>query len=417
MRILHICTLDSGGAGKAALRLHLGLKSIGVKSKMLVLHRSSSDNDVIEIEKKNNFFNRMWSEMNKRIISSEINTYNKPHVYFSTDRSISRLGKHILIQEADIINLHWISRMVDYSEFFSKTKKKSIVWTLHDANPFTGGCHCFGDCTKYETGCGACPGLRSEDSNDISRKIVERKKKAYQWGNISVITPSRWLRNCAKKSYLLKESKIEVIPNGVPTSVFFKRNRQDSRGLLNLPQNKILILFGSHYRAEWKGFKQLVQSLELLAKRIDTDKIAFVIFGVNQSIDPVMKQALFSVYQLGQIQEESLLSHVYSASDILVLPSLEENFPNVMLESMACGTPVVGFNTGGIPDAVIPNKTGLLAERGDVEDLAKKIEWMINHPKERQAMGENARKLVEQEYNLQTHAKRYLKIYEKLLRP
>ena len=418
MRIVHICTQDSGGAGTAALRLHLGLKSIGVESKMLVLDHKSSDSDVVKFTRNNHILRQVWNKVWNKLIWLEFDAYKNTRPkgldLFTDDRAIYALSKHPLIQEADIIHLHWIATMVNYSEFFSNVINKPLIWTLHDMNPFTGGCHYSNGCAKYETGCGACPQLGSKDPSDLSRKIFKRKEKTYKGKNIHILTPSKWLRDCAKRSILFKNFPIDVIPNGILIDIFKKRDKSFSRDLLNLPQDKTIILFGADYGAERKGFKYLIQALKLLKDKIDTlPKVALVTFGHHQSIAAFSKDTGFSIYQLGYMYDEPLLSCVYSAADIFIIPSLEENLPNTMLESMACGTPVVAFRAGGIPDMITPHKTGLLAELKNTKDLTDKIEYMITHPQERQQMGQNARKLVEEEYTLRIQAKRYLELYEK----
>ena len=420
MRILHICTTNNGGAGKAAFRLHLGLKSIGVKTKLLVLRRSGSSNsDVVEFTQGNNILKRAWNRLRNGYIFYEFNAYKNTRPkgldLFSNDRAIYEISKHPFVKETDIINLYWITGMVDYRRFFSNIHNKPIVWRLSDMNPFTGGCHYSGGCTKYQTGCGACPQLGSEDLNDLSRKIFKRKENAYNGKIIHIVTPSKWLGDCAKRSLLFKGFPIEVIPNGVPTDIFTKRDKQFSRDLLNLPRDKILILFGDDYRVERKGFKYLLQALELLKERIDPSKMCLVTFGPKQYLDIFSKEIIFPICQLGYIHDEALLSSVYSSADIFMVPSLEDNLPNVMLESMACGTPVVGFNTGGIPDIITAHKTGLLAEVKNAEELSQKIEYMIAHPKEREVMGVNAIQLVRQKYAAEIQAEAYLKLYKMLL--
>lgn len=418
MKVLHICTQDSGGAGIASRRLHVGLKSIGVESKMLVLHSSSSDGDVVRFVQNNNIFWRQWDKLRNRLISSEFNVYKDTRPrgldIFSDDRTIYDIGKHSLVKEADIINLRWIARMVDHREFFRDVHNKAIVWRLSDMNPFTGGCHVPRGCTKYQTGCGACPQLGSNDPNDLSRRIFKRKEKAYKGHNIYVVTPSKWLRDCAKKSLLFKNYKMHVIANGAPTTAFIRRDKRFSRDLLNLPQDKKLVLFGADYKSENKGFRYLMQSLKLLKERIDTSKIALVIFGSQYSEDALSEDMGFSIYSLGYIHDELLLSCVYSAVDVFVIPSLEENFPNTVLESFACETPVIGFSIGGVLDLIRPGETGLLAKVRDVGELCEQIKWMIYHSKERKQMGLNARKVIEQEYTLEIQAKRYQELYSSL---
>ncbi len=420
MKILHICTQDHGGAGKAALRAHLGLKSIGVDSKMLVLYKHSSHLDLVKLIENDNPIRKLWVKVRRRFIPWKYNNYiktsGKALDIFTNDKSIYDVSNHHLIKEADIINLHWVAELINYTKFFPNIKNNpKVVWTLHDENPFTGGCHVVGECTKYQTGCGSCPQLGSKDTDDPSRRIFKTKEKAYKGKNMYIVTPSKWLRNCAKESLLFKNFQIDVIPNGIPHDIFRKHDKKFSRRLLNLPQDKVLILFGAYEINERKGFKYLLEALKLLKKRIDPSKLALVTFGPKQEVGTLHKDTGFAIYQLGYIKDETLLSTVYSSVDMSIMNSLYENFPNIILESFSCSTPVIGVYSGSIPDTVTPHKTGLLAELKNTKDLVDKIEYMITHPKEREEMGENARKLVEQEYTLQIQAKCYLKLYEMIL--
>jgi len=421
MKLLHISTIDDHGAGKSALRLHLGLKSLGLDSKILTLNRYSLDSDVIRFDIRRTIFKKAIDRVHNKVISLESNAYKytRPKNYdlFSNCRTIYNISKHPLVKEADIITLRWIAFMVDYKEFFHNIKGKPIVWRLSDMNPFTGGCHYSNDCMRYRTGCGACPQLGSNDSYDLSRKIFKRKEKAYEKQNMRIVAISRQHAEQAKSSYLFKNKPIEIIPNAVPTDVFRKRqDKEVLRKLLGIPQEKTAILYGVAYKTKRKGFEYLLKASELLKKSIDTRKIALVTFGPTQSVDSISKSNAFSIHQLGYITDEMLLSNIYSSCDFFVMPSIEEAGGQTFLEAMACEIPAVAFNTGSMADIITPHKTGLLAELKNTQDLTDKIEYMITHPKERQAMGENARKLVEQEYSLQTQAKRYLKLYEKMLK-
>lgn len=419
MKILHICTMVTPGAGGAALRLHLGLKSIGLESKVLFSDCDSSDSDVVRIKQPNDIFSSLRNKIRNKAIFSEMNAYKNTRPrgldLFTDDRTKYSVSKHPFVKEADIINLHWIANMIDYNEFFSNIRNKPIVWTLHDRNPITGGCHVPGECTKYQTGCGICPQLGSNDPNDLSRRVFVRKEKAYKGCNISVVASSKHLADSVKKSLLFKNFPIHNIPHGLPINIFKKRNKQSSRKLLGLPQDKVLILFGAYYLTKNKGFAYLREALKLLEKKLDLSKIALVTFGPKQDLDVVFKDMRLPMHQLGYIEDQALLSSLYSGCDMSIIPSLEEAFGQICLESMASGTPVIGFNTGAMIDMINPYKTGLIAELKNKEDLASKIEYMITHPKERQEMGENSRKLIEQEYTLQTQAKRYFKLYEMML--
>jgi len=411
MKILHISESDSGGAGKAALRLHIGLLKQGIDSKMLVLNKSS---------KVKNVFHVTHFELMRKI-TFRLFRYKLKLKYpkrpagldnFTGIRGIKRLNNHNLIKKTDIINLHWIANFVNYPSFFKSIKNKPIVWTLHDMNPFTGGCHYTGDCKKYEESCESCPQLGSENENDLSKKIFNRKKEAYKGKNINIITLSKWLTNCAKKSNLISKFPITRIPNGLPIDIFRPLNKNKCRELLKLPKDKTIILFGANYKTKRKGFFYLKEALRMIKKQRIKD-IALVVFG--NCIDS-LENINFPTYFLGHFDNEKKLAEVYNAADIFVIPSLEEAFGLTCLESMACGTPVVGFNTGGIPDMIKNGKTGLLAKYKNSKDLAIKIKWMIEHDKDRKKMGINTRKIIENKYRLDIQAKRYIKIYTSILK-
>jgi glycosyltransferase involved in cell wall biosynthesis len=414
MKILHICTYDSGGAGKAALRLHLGLKLLGVSSKMLVRERTCSDSDVVELRQNDNVFVRQCNKLRKRLYNSELARYKSTRLkgwdLFDDDRTAYNVGRHPLVQEADIINLHWVNWMLSPREFFMSIKRKPVVWTLHDMNTFTGGCHTAWECLKFEDGCGECPQLGSSTPGDLSRRIFLRKQRSYRGANIYIVTPSRWLAGLVQRSALFKNQKIFVIPNSIPLSVFRKRDKKYSRELLNLPQDKIIILCSISYNLEHKGLKYLLQAMKIVVKNIGPSKISLVLFGEYDS--SLFRDEEFDVYFLGYIKDELVLSCCYSAGDILVIPSVAENYPNSILESIACGTPVVSFNVGGISEIIRPHETGLLAGIKNAQDLASKIEWMVIHDKERQDMQKLSRETIEQSHTLETQANRYLELYE-----
>jgi len=409
--------MDNLGAGGAALRLHLGLKSLGIQSKMLVKDRKSSDGDVVQTERHNSFLCYTWNKVRNRLISSKINTYrntrSKEFDLFTNNRTIYNISKPPLVKEADIINLHWIASMVDYNEFFSKVRNKPIAWTLHDSNPFTGGCHVPGDCLKYRTGCCQCPQLGSKSQNDLSCKIFKSKQKLYRKSNIRVVASSNMYANRSQSSQLFKHYKHDVIPLGTQYATLIPCDKKDSRDLLNLPHDKTLILFGADRKSKTKGFKYLIEALKKLKKRVDFSKVDLVCFGLD--LEPELEDTEVPLHQLGFIEDQRLLSAAYSSCDMFVSPSLDEAFRLTCFESMAHGIPVAGFNTGGLPDIATSRKACLVAELKNSQDLSDKIEYMITHPKERKEIGENGRKLIEQEYTLEHQAESYLKLYETML--
>jgi len=421
MKILQISTMDYGGAGKAAYRLHLGLKSIGVDSKMLVLNRGLQDDDIIQIEtpSNNNLVANIQDRIRKKLISFDLDKtgYKETASYdlFSDIKTLHNISQHPLVKEADIITLRWITGFVDYREFFSNVNKP-IIWRLSDMNPFTGGCHYSNGCMRYLDGCGACPQLASKTPNDLSRKIFQKKESAYANKNIHIVTISGWHKDCARRSPLFRQFPVETIPNGLLENTFKKQDKEYSRDLLNLPRDKILILFGANSIIGRKGHRQLLKALRVLIKKVNPSHIGLVMFGRYMPLQEFEKESAFKVYRLGFIRDEVLLPAVYSSCDMFLMPSLEEAFGQMCLEAMACGTPPIGFEVGGIRDMIIPNKTGLLVQPGNKHDFADKIEYMVKHPEEREEMGKNAVRRVEQEYTMKKQAERYLKLYESILR-
>jgi glycosyltransferase involved in cell wall biosynthesis len=417
MNILHITTNDYGGAGKATLRLHLGLKEIGINSKVLVLERFSSDNEVIQHQHRNTMLNQTLLKIYEKLISYELSLYNKTRPKglepFSDLKSTYFLSRHPFVKGADIIHLHWVGGFVNYTEFFRKVFKKPIVWTLHDMNPFTGGCHYTGGCRKYETGCGSCPQLGSNNQNDLSKAILRRKQLLYRKLNLTIVTPSVWLSNCAKNSLLLKGLKTEVIPLGIPISIFKKHDKTFCRDLLNLPQDKKIILFGAAYKTERKGLSYLLEALRIAQDRQGGLNMALAIFG--DCVESIPKDIKMPIHLLGRVRDELLLSCCYSAADIFALPSLEENLSQTALEAMGCSTPVVGFDIGGNSDIIKSKETGFLVKEKTAEALSEKISWMINHPNECEEMGYNGGKRAEKEHSLGAQAQRYEKIYQQII--
>ncbi len=418
MKVLHICASDSGGAGIAARRLHLGLKLINIESRMLVLSRASSGADIEQYREKNFIHKKVAKKISAKLVDLEFRKYKsiRPEglTIFSDYRTGYSVSRHPLVREADIVHLHWVAGMVDYADFFSNIGSKNIIWTLHDMNPFTGGCHYAGDCSKYKTACHSCPQLGAKRSSDLSKKIWNRKRGIYNGKKINIAAPSRWMADCARASSLFGNFKIDVIPYGLPTSIFSKRDTDFSRDLLNLPKDKTIILFTAHSAADpRKGLSYLVRSLKHLENKTHNYKFALAIVG--RGAPAHLENIGFACYPIGPVQDELLMSICYSAADIFVSPSLEDNFPNTILESMACGTPVVGFNIGGVPEMVKAEETGFLAQAGDTEDLAKKIEWMVDHPAETKAMGNIASQLVRKEYFLEAQARKYCELYSGML--
>jgi glycosyltransferase involved in cell wall biosynthesis len=296
------------------------------------------------------------------------------------------IAKHPSVIEADVIYLHWINSLVNY-RILKKILKtnKPVYWFMHDMFAITGGCHHSFDCTNYQTKCGNCPYHRTGNVfTDLSKRQFRIKQNLYnQFDNLAFITPSKWLFDCAKKSGLTRNKRIYHIPNLIDTGVFKPINKDAARRLFSLESNKKIIGFGADAALinYYKGWKYLSEALQILSKDdlLKDISIEVLIFGSSYAKE-IAENIPFPVHFLGRLYDEYSVVMVYNSVNVFVIPSLAENFPNTVLESIACGTPVVGFDVGGIPDMVNQN-TGYLAKYKDSEDLAKQISLLLRHPK------------------------------------
>ena len=421
-KIIQLCTLDSGGAGKAALRLNSGLRSTGIDSTMIVALKQSNDPAVTVLE-QGDCGTTQESSVEYDLDLSTLTGHwgmlaaghpNRPagQEMFSDTKAFYKLENAEIIRAAGIIHFHWITGLFDYSGAVPLLLGKKIVWTIHDMNPFTGGCHYAGDCDKYRFDCGACPQLGSSLEKDLSRLVWEQKKLAYQQLDITVVTPSKWMAACASASSLFKGIPVVVIPNGVPVEIFRPIPTAVIRKNLNIPENAKIILFGAdHLMNRRKGFILLLEALKNLRPKLPDCPIYLAVFGKPEPGLTISTD--FPVLNFGSLTSEQDIASLYSLADVFVLPSLEDNLPNTVLEAMACGTPVVGFDTGGIPDMIYHRVNGFLARPRDVASLAEGIDWCLSRC-DRHKIGQVCREWVLDRYSLSAQSTAYATLYNEL---
>lgn len=422
MKIVQVNTFDvKGGAARAAYRLHKGLRNIGVDCRTISKRKSSADENVIEAqgadaeERFNEIFylsaiQRYYIDAHRTGISNTIFSLPYPGI------DISGLSE---VKEADVINLHWVAwyqSAVTLKKLFSLGK--SIIWTLHDQWPFTGGCHYSAGCTKYRKDCSRCPQL-GDDPFDLAAMVLKDKLDFFKGADLTIVTPSKWLASCAKESTLFKGLRVEVIPNSLETDVLVPQPKAEAKQKIGVSPDDITILFGAEHGIEKrKGFHELVAAIHhcmtdaAFRAMAERGTLKILCFG-NASKE--LESIGLPVISLGYLNEDEKIREAYCAADFFVLPSLEDNLPNTMLESLSCATPVVAFDTGGISDIIIAGETGMLAPTGDIVALGRAIVAMISDPVLRNRMGETGRKRMVEGYSLGVQARRYLAFYEELL--
>ncbi len=418
MKVVHLSTSDTnGGAAIAALRVFNAQIKSGIDSKLVVQLKHSNDSEVISLVQtfgdKLRFYKRfLQDELSIRTLSiSSRGRFTFP--YFGLN-----LSKNKLLNEADIINLHWINGgFISLKTLANLVKiNKPVVWTLHDMWAFTGGCHYNIDCEKFIDKCGFCPSLKIKSRNDFSRKIYLNKREIYKELNLKIVTSSNWLRKEAERSSLFRHKDIQTIPTPMDTKLFRPLDMKIIRKKLNLPIEKKLILFASmNLTDERKGFRYLIQALSLL-KKINADiynTTGLVVFGTLDK--KVLNDIPFQVYQFGKINNQENIVEYYNAADLFVAPSLQDNLPNTVIESTCCGTPVVGFDVGGMPDMIDHLENGYLATLKSSEDLAKGINALLSTPEMLNKFRLACRVRAENLYNEDEVAQQYMELYSKII--
>lgn len=415
LKILHVNTNDiTGGAAIAAFRLHTGLNNIGIDSKMFVASKRSNDGSVLRFNAPNTINSRFFRYYRRFIINRRLKRYSltrpKGLEMFSDDQT---QYSHTLFDQfpvANLINIHWISGFLDLSEFFSWVNVP-VVWTLHDMNAFTGGCHYNGKCERFVEKCGNCPQLGSTKDHDLSRRIWLRKQKAFSIVSryLHIVTPSSWMADEVNRSSLFSRTPVNIIPYGVDTNIFTPRNRNACRDVLGISNNARVVLFmADSIENDRKGLLYLIEAFSEMRGH---DNLLLVSIGRG-------KPNLFtniSCLHIGSINNELMLSIAINAADLFAIPSVQDNLPNTVLEAMACGIPVIGFKTGGVLDMVSDNETGFLVPVGDARALRDAIIYLLANNEKREEIGVTCRKIVEQEYTLNIQAKRYVALYNEIL--
>lgn len=392
MKIVHINFSDThGGAAIAANRHCVAMRKKGIDAYLLVSHQYENNKSYIVRIRKNKvkaFIIEKIFYYSQKVILNLL----KPIGVFSFPVLGNSLCKHPLLLEADAIYLHWINHsMVSIAEIEHLLQMgKPVFWYFHDMYPMTGGCHYSLECNKYETECNKCPFIKNFSLFDVAQKQLQSKIRHWnRYKNLHIVTPSLWLGKCAKKSAVFKNNNILHCPNIIDTDKFKPIDKKVAKLLFNLNGDKRTIMFGAENVGNiYKGWNYLRDALNLL----DKDQYQCLILGGYNEV--LEKSIQLDVLFTGYLHDEYSLILAYNAADILVTPSLADNFPNVILEAMSCGTPCVGFKVGGIPELIIDRETGYIANYKDADELAKGIKWCVQESTHYLALGQKARSFI-----------------------
>lgn len=417
MRVLIVNTSENtGGAAVAANRLKEALNNNGIKAKMLVRDKESDDITVAQLNKS---WHQKWDFLWERFVIYMRLHFKRDNLFLI---DIANAGTDITktreFKEADVIHLSWINQGMLSLKGIRKILEshKPVVWTMHDLWPASSICHYAHNCRNYEKQCGNCPLLPGNgSSNDLSARIWRKKRKILERNSILFVTCSRWLADKAKKSGLLSGQKVISIPNPIDSRAFTKENREEARLYAGLPEGKKLILFVSQRVTDKrKGMDYFITAINKMVEAHPEMKDNCGIAILGGKAEELADKLPLPSYPLGYVSEEKKIASIYNSVDLFVLPSLEDNLPNTIMEAMACGVPCVGFNTGGIPEMIDHLKNGYVAEYKSSDDLARGIHWALSEA-DHQSLSNEAMKKVNQCYSQYAVAMKYIEAYNQAM--
>jgi glycosyltransferase involved in cell wall biosynthesis len=407
--VVHISTRDLvGGAAIAAWRLHEGMQCLGIDSRVISRYGTSGSPEVSCVSTP---------------LFAATDLLQRTHVspaqpegatFFSLTPVSIPLLDHPWIAAADVVHLHWVADFLAPEDILELCNAgKTVFWTFHDQWPYTGGCHYIGGSTREECDWDGTAQI-SPAIHSLARMEFLRKKQAFRNASIHVIAPSRWMAEEAAASGVFAPECIHVVPYGINTSIFNLSTVEDEINLLG--DDHVRLLFGCQYLGDRrKGFIELRQALTLcmsdsrFAKVVEEGRVSMTTFGgmMESGLDlPI------PVTHLGMLVGEKEVADILRSSSAFICPTLEDNLPNVVMESLACGCPVIAFATGGVPDMVEHQKNGLLAPKGNIEALTRCLSDFCLDGALRQNLRNGAKSICPVSHSLETQASRILELYE-----
>lgn len=404
MKVLHINQSDiSGGAAIAAYRLHQSLSIQNIDSRLLVGKVKTSSDRVGAIPRKPSL------EPHIARVSTRLGLH---YLHFVGSFDIL---KHDFYKSADVLNFHNLhTGTFSYLAVPALTKEKPAVFTLHDMWSFTGHCAYSYDCDRWRIGCGRCPYPESYPAIGRDNTHLEWRLKnwIYDRSDLTIVTPSQWLSEQARKSMLSRFS-IHCIPYGIDLEAYQPLDTQQCRSVLGIPDERKVLMFGAENLSDSrKGINLLIEALQTLPQSL---KQEILLLTLGNGGEAISKTVGIPSLSLGYVSNDRLKAIAYSAADLFIFPTRADNLPLVLQESMACGTPMISFKIGGVPDLVRHNITGYLANPEDINDLRNGIVQLLESSVLRDRMSHTCREIALQEYSLQLQAERYIELYQQIL--
>ena len=415
MRVLIVNTSErTGGAAVAANRLMEALNNNGVKAKMLVRDKETNQLTVATLPQT---WRLRWHFLWERLCVWLHLRMKREHLFeidiANSGTDITRLEE---FQEADVIHLHWINQGMLSLHGIRKILEsgKPVVWTMHDIWPATAICHYARGCESFHIQCSQCPLL---PGGSLAKKTWKRKERMLSGQRVTYVACSQWLADEASKSALLRGQTVVSIPNPIDTHLFRPNDKVEAKKQLGLPTDHRIILFVSQRVTDpRKGINYFVEAIRLLAEQHPDMKQDTAIAILGGHAEEIASQLALPVYPLGYVSQPKRIVEVYNSADVFVLPSLEDNLPNTLMEAMACGVPCVGFRVGGIPEMIDHRQNGYVANFQQADDLARGIRYVLSEA-DYGALSQACLHKVAHSYSQQNVASRYINVYEQAQRP
>lgn len=419
MRILIVNTSEkTGGAAVASNRLMNALNNNGVKAKMLVRDKVSSRNTVVGLRCS---LLQKWHFLWERWCVFWHLHFSRKHLF---EVDIANTGTDITtlpeFKEADVIHLEWINQgMLSLNDIRKIIAKgKAVVWTMHDLWPAAAICHYAHMCSSFKTGCHYCRLLPGGGSaNDLSKRVWKCKETVYRNSNIHFVACSRWLEQQAQQSKLLQGMQITSIPNSIDTNIYHPSDKQDARLSAGLPAGgrRIILFVSQRVTDERKGMVYFIEAIERLVALYPAMKEKLAVAVLGRHAEDIADKLPLPLYPLGYVNDEKKIVSVYNSADVFVLPSLEDNLPNTIMEAMACGVPCVGFDVGGIPEMIDHEINGYVARFKDSDDLMRGIRWVLDPNTDYALLSHRAIRKVTSAYSERSVALKYIEVYDQAM--
>lgn len=407
LRILHMSAMVRGGAANATDRLNQALnRTTGVSSTVLthVSHQEGLKNMIYVGDYEERSINEGVRRFFESVKKDSSTILYSPSCFYTP---LSQAEILQLITHADIVNLHWTPTLLSIEDIgLILSLGKPVVWTIHDTYPLAGGCHYFHGCDKWKYDCTDCPHLTNTQDQHPSKYLAAKREIFSAASNLTIVTLNQHFYHIAKQSRLFKHCRIEIIPNSIDTDKYYPRSHQEACIRQGLDSTQKHILYAANYASKSKGYHELAEAINILSQEPDWHEITVLIAGDIPS-NPNLR---VSAKYLGEVDTDTMID-LYSVADVAVVSSLEDNLPNIVLEALACGTPLAAFKVGGIPDLIKEGYNGFLAETGNAKELSCAIKRALCCDR---SMSKRCRNYALNHLSFHIQAERYKLLYQDL---